>query len=108
MREKLSHSLQIPGSSLLLYVTLPGSSTVELLRVPLEATEYVGDLKDAIITKFNKPGGYKADQLHLINVDGSHRTVLRPTQTLSDAGVRGGTELAVEFTIARACVGACA
>jgi hypothetical protein len=97
-------SLQILSSSILLSVKLPGSSTVELLRVSREATEYVGDLKDVIIAKFKKRFvDVDPDELQLIKLDGSRRIALSPAQTLIDAGVCAGTELAVEITVARAC-----
>jgi hypothetical protein len=96
-------SLQILSSSILLSVKLPGSSTVELLRVSREATEYVGDLKDVIIVKFKKRFvDVDPDELQLIKLDGSRRIALSPAQTLIDAGVCAGTELAVEVTVARA------
>lgn len=97
----LSQSL---GTSVRLFVQLPGSSTASLLRVLRDETECVGDIIDAIIAKFNMKQrfmGISPDQLQLFKLDsGGSRTLLTPMQTLSQACILEGSRLAVELTAA--------
>lgn len=83
-----------------LCIRLPGFSTAVLLRPQWESMEYVGDLVEAIISRFKKLEGFKTDELQLFKLDGTSRTLLDATQTLSDAGVGAGTTLSVELVVA--------
>lgn len=61
---------------------------------------YVGQVTDAIIAKYMQLEGIKADQVQLSKLgdDGSSSIPLKPTQTLSEAGIIASTRLAVELT----------
>lgn len=80
-------------------VKLPGSDAAESLRLTRNDIECVGDIKDAVVSRFKKRfASVDPDEVQLLKLDGSTRTLLGPTQTLNEAGVFAGTKLAVEVT----------
>lgn len=66
--------------------------------MPYAATECIGDLKEALITKYKQFSGLDPSELQLFKLDGSSRILLEPTQMLSEASIHVGDKLAVEFT----------
>jgi hypothetical protein len=81
-----------------LFIQLPGSTTLEVVDT---AGPYVGHIKDAIIAKFKLDAAPHHLLLFKLDDAGSgSRTLLIPTQTLSDAGIISGTTLVVELTAA--------
>ena len=73
---------------------LPGHDAAELLRVPREETECVGDLKDLINTKYEL--NVAPQHLVVYKLDGNIRILLNSMDSLSDAGIFQDTELSVE------------
>jgi hypothetical protein len=69
-----------------LFIQLPGSTTLEGLDF---AGSFVYQIMDDINAKFNRLK---------LGDDGTGRTPLLPTQTLSEAGIVLGTKLVVELT----------
>ena len=59
---------------------------------------YVGQVIDAIIVKFKMDAAPQQLQLSKLGDDGSSRILLKPTQTLSEAGIIASTRLVVELT----------
>ncbi len=80
-----------------LFIQLPGSTSFEVINT---AGPRVGNLKDAIIAKFKQRfSDVDPDQLKLYK-EGSSRTPLDPTNTMSEADIFTGTKLLVEVTAA--------
>ena len=90
---------QVPSGPISLNVQLPGITSCEVLDVtgPL-----VGHVKDAIIVKFKLDAPPQQLQLFKIGKDGS-RTLLDPTQTLTEAGIKAGDTLEVVISVTGAC-----
>lgn len=84
-----SGNVQVP-----LFIELPGSSP-QLLRVST-VTEFVGDVKEAIIVKFKLDIAPQYLQLFKLGDDDS-RIVLDSSQTLTGAGLCAGTKLEVKI-----------
>ena len=84
----------MPGASLHLLVKLTSTGTAELLRISRKRTEFVGDLKTAISTKFKL--AVAPQELQLLKLDGSAGVLLDPAQPLSEAGIHSGVTVAVE------------
>ena len=64
--------------------------------------QFVGEVIDAAIVKFKQLKGIKADEILLFKLDGGVRTLVDPVQTLGEAGIQAGAELAVEFITSKA------
>ena len=64
--------------------------------------QFVGEVIDAAIVKFRQLEGIKADEIMLFKLDGGVRTLLDPVQTLGEAGIQAGAELAVEVITSQA------
>ena len=84
-------SLQLSGAPF--FITLPGVLKPQLLRAKGH-WQFVGDVIDAAIAKFKL--NVAPQQLRLFKLDGGVRTLLDPVQTLGEAGIQAGAELAVE------------
>ncbi len=89
--------VQASSGLIALFLRLPGCTTSEGLDF---AGSFVYQIKDASIAKFKQLEGMKADELQLFKIDGGIRTLLGPTQSLSEAGVVACTSLAMELTFA--------
>jgi hypothetical protein len=80
------------------FIQLPRVDKPQFL---LARGEYVGQVIDAIVTKFKLDIAPQQLQLFKLGIDGSSsRTMLGPTQLLTEVGLRTGTQLAVEFIAA--------
>ena len=67
--------------------------------MPRDEIECVGDIKDAVISRFKKRfASVDPDEVQLLKLDGSTRTLLGPMQTLNEAGIFAGMKLAVAVT----------
>lgn len=62
--------------------------------------QFVGEVIDAVIVKFKLD--VAPQQLRLFKLDGGVRTLLDPVQTLGEAGIQAGAELAVEVITSQA------
>ena len=92
-------SLQLSGAPF--FITLPGVLKPQLLRAKGH-WQFVGEVIDAAIVKFKQLKGIKADEILLFKLDGGVRTLVDPVQTLGEAGIQAGAELAVEFITSKA------
>lgn len=83
--------MKVTGLPLSLSVRLPG---VVMPQYLLAKGHYVGQVIDAVIAKFKLDTA--PQNLQLLKLDGSIRTPLVPTQTLSEADVTANSEVEVE------------
>ena len=85
--------MQVSSGPIPLFVQLPGGVEPQFL---LAEVLYVGQVIDAIIAKFKHSfSGVDPSNVRLDKLDGGCRTLLYPTQTLSEAGINAGSTLAV-------------